>query len=256
VVVTELQPAGSRPAPPPPVAARPSLVGEVARFAGLLALCPLVALVEPGDVAGAVERGRALVDVERSLGVFVEPAAHAWVAARPALLAAACVFYLLVHLPATAGALLWARHARPDAYPAVRDVLVVAQVLTVVGYLLLPTAPPRLVPELGMEDTLTAFWGAGSAGAAQTVQYAYAALPSGHVVFALVAGGTVAALARRRAVRVAAGAYPLLVVAVTVVTANHYLLDAAAAGLVVAVAAALVAWPRRRRPAETGVAGT
>lgn len=251
MVVTELEPADRAPAPPSPPP-RPSLLGEAAWFAGVLALCPIVALIEPGSVAGAVERGRALVAVERSLGLFVEPAAHAWVAARPALMAAACVFYLLVHLPATAGALLWARHVRPDAYPVARQILVVAQVLTVAGYLLLPTAPPRLVPELGMADTLTVFWGAGSAGAAQTVQYAYAALPSGHVVFALVAGGTVAALARRPVVRALAAAYPALVVVVTVVTANHYLIDAAAAALVVAAATALVAW--RRRPAPAALA--
>jgi hypothetical protein len=150
------------------------------------------------------------------------------------------VFYVWVHLPATIGALVWAWLERPGAFPAARNVFVVAQALTVVGYLLAPTAPPRLVGDLGFADTLQGFWGAGAVGAAHTVQSPYAAIPSGHVVFALVAGGVVVALARPLAVRVLGAVYPVLVVTVTLVTANHFWLDALAANVVVLLAVGLV----------------
>ena len=109
---------------------------------------------------------------------------------------------------------MWAWLERPTAFAAARDTFVLAQVLTVAAYLLVPTAPPRLVPQLGLHDTLTAFWGAGAAGASHVVQSPYAALPSGHVVFALVAAGTVVSLARPAVVRVLAALYPALVVGV------------------------------------------
>src|SRR5690242_9736675 len=123
---------------------------DAALICGALALCPLVAALAPD--APPLARTRALVEVERTLGVFVEPEVHGWVAARPLLLTLAGLFYVWVHLPATIGALVWARVERPHAFPAARDTFVATQVLTVAGYLLLPVAPPRMLP--GFTDTL------------------------------------------------------------------------------------------------------
>jgi hypothetical protein len=220
---------------------------DAALVAGALALCPVAAVLAPSDPAGPVARARDVVALERDTGLFVEPAAHAWASGRPWLLAAACVFYVWVHLPAVIGALVWAWLERPAAFPAVRDVFLLAQALTVAGYLLVPTAPPRMLPGLGFSDTLSGFWGAGAAAASHSVQSPYAALPSGHVVFALVASGAVALLARPLAVRLLALAYPPLVVAVTVVTANHFVVDAVAGALVVALSAAIVGFRQARR---------
>ncbi len=221
---------------------------DAAPVGAALALNPIAAAFAPDDPAGPIGAARDVVALERSLGLFFEPAVHGWAADRSWLLTLAGVFYLWVHVPATLGALVWAWLERPRAFPAVRNVFLVAQVLTVLGYVLVPTAPPRLLEGLGFEDTLAAFWGAGGAEAAHSVQSPYAAVPSGHVVFALVAGGTVALLARPLAVRLLAAAYPLLVVLVTMATANHFWFDAAAAALVCLVAVGLVVtWPAVRR---------
>jgi hypothetical protein len=206
-------------------------------------------MLAPRDPSGPIARADEVVRIEQRLGVFVEPGIHGWASGHGALLTAACVFYVWAHLPLAIGPLVWAWLERPTAFAAARDTFVLAQVLTVAAYLLVPTAPPRLVPQLGLHDTLTAFWGAGAAGASHVVQSPYAALPSGHVVFALVAAGTVVSLARPAVVRVLAALYPALVVGVTVVTANHFLLDAVAATFVAAVSAAVVleALPRVAR---------
>jgi len=209
---------------------------DAAPVGAALALNPLAAAVAPDDSAGPVSTAWDVVALERSLGLFFEADVYAWTAQHGWLLTLASVFYVWVHVPATLGALVWAWLERPRAFPLVRNVFLVAQLLTVVGYVLLPTAPPRLVEGLGFEDTLAAFWGAGGAEAAHTVQSPYAALPSGHVVFALIAGGSVALLARPLSVRLLAAAYPPLVVLVTIATANHFWLDAAAAALVCLVA--------------------
>ena len=220
---------------------------DLAPVAAALALCPLAAALAPADASGPVDRARAIAGLERGLGVFVEPAIHGWARDHGALLAVACLLYVWAHLPVAVGALVWAWLERPARFRAARNVLVLSQTITVAGYVALPTAPPRLLGDPRFSDTLSGFWGQAASTAAHGVQSPYAALPSGHVVFALVAGGTVALLARPWAVRAAAAAYPVLVAAITVVTANHFLADAAAAVAVVAVSvmAVLRPWPRR-----------
>ena len=187
-----------------------------------------------------MRRAEAVVEVERRLDLFVEPALHAWATERPTLLAAALVFYVWIHLPATIGALVWAWLERPAAFAAARNVFLVAQALTVVGYLLVPTAPPRLVAGLGFTDTLGGFWAAAPPGAAPTVQSPSARIPSGHVVFAPIPGGGVFALPRRPRVRGCGGRYPAPFVPGTFITANHFWLDAFVAAFVVLAAAGLV----------------
>jgi hypothetical protein len=224
---------------PPPRTLR-TAARDAMPVAAALALCPLAAALAPRDPSAPVARAEAIAAFERRLGVFVEPAAHGWLADRASLLTVACLVYVWAHLPMAIGPLVWAWLERPAAFAAARDTFVLAQVLTVAGYLLLPTAPPRLLGDLGFRDTLAGVWGTGAADASHLVQSPYAALPSGHVVFALVAGGTVAALARPLAVRALAVLYPALVVAITVATANHFLADALAAVVVAGLSAVLV----------------
>lgn len=211
---------------------------EAGLFLAALAPCPVLALSAAGDRTEALARGREIADAERGLGLFLEPAVHAWAEGLPALLGTAWVIYLLAHLPAVAGALVWAWLERPRAYVRARNVFLVAQALTLILYVAVPTAPPHLIPELGMGAD------ASPAGPASYLQSPWAALPSGHVVFSLVAAGIVVALVRRTVVRVLAALYPPLVFAVTLVTGNHFWIDAAAACAVAATAALLVLGPR------------
>jgi len=181
------------------------LARDVALVLAALALCPFVALVAPDEPP--LDRTRLLADAEQSLGLFFEPAWHEWLSSRPTLMTVAGLFYVWVHLPATIGALVWARLERPRAFPLARDAFLATQVITVIGYLLWPVAPPRMAPELGFTDTLTAVYGSGAETLAHSVQSPYAAMPSGHVAFAVVAAGTVFALVRSRVSLIAATVY-------------------------------------------------
>jgi hypothetical protein len=209
-------------------------------YLGALAAFPAVALLAPADPSGPIDRARALVGLEERLGLFVEPAIHGWVAPHGTVMAALGFFYVFAHLPALGGALVWTALERPAVYARLRAVALTAHAMTVLGYLLVPTAPPRLLGDPRFADTLGGLWGRGGSSLAHSVQSPYAAMPSGHVVFATLAGVTVALLARPLAVRVLAAAYPLLVAAVTVLTANHFWLDAVAGWTVCAVAAGAV----------------
>jgi hypothetical protein len=209
-----------------------------------LALCPLVALLAPDEAP--LDRTRMLAGIEQSLGLFFEPAVHEWVAARPGLLTVAGLFYVWVHLPATIGALVWARLERPHAFALARDTFLATQVITVIGYLAWPVAPPRMIPELGFTDTLAAVYGTGGEALAHSVQSPYAAMPSGHVAFACVAAGTVFALVRSRALRAGAVLYVALVIAVIVATANHFWLDAAGGALAAVLGTTIARYIRLR----------
>jgi hypothetical protein len=190
---------------------------------------PLVALLEPGDAAAAVDRAERIAATERDLGFLAGPDLTALVARADPLRLAASVVYYGAHVPAVVALFVWLGVRRPDDYRNVRRMFVAAQVMTIGLYLALPTAPPRLVPSLGGTDPRAS--GAGW----HVLQYEFAAVPSGHVIFAAIVGATLVRLGGP-AVRVLGVLYPLLVVAVTVTTRNHFVTDALVGLLVVGIA--------------------
>jgi PAP2 superfamily len=197
-----------------------------------LALCPVAAALAPGDPAEPLARGAALLGWERSLGIASEPAIAAWLRGHATLAGAAELFYVWVHLPATIGALVWVWLEHRRAFAFARDVFVTTQLVAVAGYLAVPTAPPWMLEHASQP--------AGTS-AAHLLQSPYAAMPSGHMAFALIASGCVIALVRHPAVRLAAAGYALLVLAVIVATGNHYWLDAAAGAAAAAFGTAVAA---------------
>jgi membrane-associated phospholipid phosphatase len=113
--------------------------------------------------------------------------------------------------------------------------------LALTGYLLYPTAPPRLLPGGEMIDTIATFTAVNTdSNAISLLVNRYAAVPSMHIAFAVMIAVPAMMLVATRVARLAWGLYPLLVLFVIVVTGNHFWLDAAA-GAAVAVAAAAVA---------------
>ena len=71
--------------------------------------------------------------------------------------------------------------------------------------MLVPTAPPRLLPGAGYTDTPTGLWGEEAADSPHLLQSPFAAVPSGHVAFALVAGAVFARLGDIARLRSSAG---------------------------------------------------
>jgi len=118
-----------------------------------------------------------------------------------------------------------------------------------VGYLVFPAAPPRLLPEWGFTDTVTAAVGAGQAHTASVLFNPYAAMPSMHVGFALMVAIPAIRLVRVRALRPLWAVYPAFVTFVVVVTANHFWIDGAVGALVAGVSACGAYWLGRARPA-------
>jgi membrane-associated phospholipid phosphatase len=134
--------------------------------------------------------------------------------------------------------------------------------LGLIGYVLLPTAPPRLLPELGFVDTL-ARSGAVNHGSAlvELVANPYAAMPSLHAADALILGVALSLLVENRAVKVLFVLYPVWVCFSLLATANHFWIDVVA-GIALAVVGAAVARPvspppaRDRSPAASTAVGS
>jgi PAP2 superfamily protein len=64
------------------------------------------------------------------------------------------VAYLTLHLAVTGGVLLWLPQLRPAAFPFVCTPPLLASALSLVGFLVYPTAPPRLAG-IGIVDTVS-----------------------------------------------------------------------------------------------------
>jgi hypothetical protein len=207
------------------------------------------AVDDPAGAAAAFENARRLIHVEQSLGVFVEPHVQAWASSRPLIIDAASWIYLNAQFTVTIGALAYLYLAHNRSFYFVRNMFAVAMAIAIVGYVLLPTAPPRLFPEWGFVDSVAELTGVRHDSAlVDELVNPYAAVPSMHVAYALMIAVPIARLARHRLTRVAWSLYPVVVTFVIVATANHFFADAAAGGLTAALGASAALWLARARP--------
>ena len=69
--------------------------------------------------------------------------------------------------------------------------------LALVGYVVYPTAPPRVFPELGFTDSVAQFTHVSDTSSVNALFNPYAAVPSMHVCFALMIGWSMVRIARR-----------------------------------------------------------
>jgi hypothetical protein len=183
------------------------------------------------DAEAALEHARQMLALQGWLGLPTEQVVQDLVLAVQPFVLAANSYYVAAHLPLMGGTLLWLLLRRPAVYRRTRAALVSSTGLALAVYLLVPVAPPRMLP--GFVDTAalhgpSVYGDPGSAGLANQ----YAALPSLHVGWAvLVALACVAAGSSRW--RWLWIAHPALTVVVVVATANHFWLDAVTGALLV-----------------------
>ncbi len=233
----------------------------LAAFGFLLYFLVRGAVVDRVDEALA--NARAIVDLERALGIFVEGDMQRWTLGHELWWRTANFVYFWWDFPLIVGVGVVMFVTRRGCYTFLRDACLISGGIALVMYALIPVAPPRLVPELGIVDTLQQF--AQLSYQAQSMQpfvNPYAALPSLHVGWALL---LVVAVFRATGSVAARGASLLVLVAqsvAVVATGNHFVIDGVV-GVVVCVVALVVAlwlqatgYPlvRRRLAAWGGVA--
>jgi membrane-associated phospholipid phosphatase len=128
--------------------------------------------------------------------------------------------------------LLWTYMRRNDAFYRFRNALLLANVIALVGYVAMPTAPPRLL-ELGFIDQ-------HKDGLVQLAANPYAAMPSIHAADALVVGVVLALVVRRWWAKLFWAIWPAWVWFAVMATGNHFWLDCLAGWAVACMAMAIV----------------
>ena len=219
----------------------PDLLRQILLFCGAYWLYRIVRGMTDGKVAEAFENARELIRLEQGMGLFIEPAVHAWATGSSWIIDGASWMYVNSHFTITTITLAFIYLRRNPSFYFIRNMFMVAMGIALVLYATYPTAPPRFMPEWGFQDSVAQFTGLTSEGSSANALYnPFAAVPSMHVAFALMLGVTMARIVRRRWARALWLAYAPVVTFVVVATANHWWLDGFL-GAVVALAAAVCA---------------
>jgi membrane-associated phospholipid phosphatase len=200
------------------------------------------------SAAEAFANGRVVIELERALHTFVERDLQRVVLESDLTVHALNATYWLSQFAVVGLALLWIYFFRNDAFTRVRNWIITANVLGLAGYVLLPTAPPRMFPEEGFVDTLSLSSSLNHGSAfVELASNPYAAMPSLHAADALIVGFALASLVRPRWLKVVWTLWPSWVWFSVMATGNHFWLDVAAGVAVAGLAATLLAWLESRR---------
>ena len=167
---------------------------QIVLFCGAYYVYRIVRGMVDGRAAAAFENARTLVDVERALGLFPEPAINAWATANHAIGAVSSWLYVNSHFTITVLALAFIYLRRNDSFYFVRNMFMVSMAIALVLYVTFPTAPPRFMPELGFVDSVADTTGVQAGSSVDLLYNPYAAVPSMHVAFALMLGGAMQTL--------------------------------------------------------------
>jgi PAP2 superfamily protein len=236
---------------------------QLARGAGWWREIALIALLYVGyefsrgfgdiDVHAAAKNGREIMHLEQVWHLAPEHVLNEALAHATFFAVLASYFYSLAHYLVTPAVLIWMFRKHRAQYGPARTALAISTAVGLIGYIFLPTAPPRMLADTGLRDTLadTQNWGWwGGEGSVPrglgALTNQFAAMPSLHVGWAIWCGVLIALYAERRWVKLLGIAYPLTTTVVVMATGNHYLLDAIAGGITMAAGALLTsALPKR-----------
>jgi len=201
----------------------------------------------------AFDNGLHVIGIERHANALFELTLQRLVDGSQVLATAASWTYWNSEFTVLGLALLWVYLRRNEAFVRFRNAILVANVIGLVGYVLLPTAPPRMFPDLGFNDTLSNFSELNhGSGVIEFAANPYAAMPSLHAADALIVGLVLASVCRSKVAKVLWLLWPAWVWFSVMATGNHFWLDVLG-GVIVASIAFVVVYrnPLRRLRAET-----
>ena len=205
------------------------------------------------NINSALANGRAILHWERLWHLAPERALNEAIEHVTWIAVAASYFYSVMHYIVTPAVLVWMYRKHREHYGPARTALAFSTVLGLLGYLFIPTAPPRMLRHSGLQDTLAHTSGYGWWGGEGSVPRGlgaltnqFAAMPSLHVGWAIWCGVLIAMYAKRKWVKGLGVLYPLATTFVVMATGNHYLLDAVAGAVTMAAGAGLMLLFRNR----------
>ena len=203
---------------------RPKPIQEILFVGGAYLIYSQVRGLAGDRVVDAFLNGQRVVQLERDLGIFQELALQSYILSHDFLVNLFNMVYFYGFFPLLIPTAIWLYLRRPHVYVLSRNAFLLSGGIAVTLYLLVPTAPPRLM-DLGFIDTL---------GRSLTPSYSslpgvnhYAAVPSMHVGWSFLTATALYLGLRGSRFRFIPFLLPLAMFTATVVTGNHYFIDGA-----------------------------
>jgi membrane-associated phospholipid phosphatase len=197
------------------------------------------------DPARAFANGWKVIDIEQRLTGLGELTLQGWTRSSEFLETLVAWTYWNSEFTVMGLALLWVYLRRNEAFTRFRNTILLANVIGLIGYVLLPTAPPRFFTTIGFDDTLAEFGGLNhGSGLIELASNPYAAMPSLHAADALIVGIVLASVVRRPVFKALWLLWPVWVWFAVMATGNHFWLDVFAGIVLAAVTMAIVYRPR------------
>jgi membrane-associated phospholipid phosphatase len=219
----------------------------------ILALAYVAWRYARGAVAGgmteAFAHARDLISIERSLGTLIEPDVQRWTLDSGWLGEFVRWGYANLHFKGSCLMLAAIFVGWRGSFGFVRNMILAAMAISILCYAAFPTAPPRFMPELGLDPSSTVTGNDPVISAPGDPLFnPFAAVPSMHVAFSMIFAWSLALLVRSRPVKALFFAYPLLMTYVVVASGNHFWLDAALGAVVAGAAAGIALLAARLNP--------
>src|SRR2546423_8761506 len=216
---------------------------------GFLAAYQVARGLADRDPSRAFANGWRVIDAEQRLAGLGELTLQGWTQSSKVLETLVSWTYWNSEFTVVGLALLWVYFRRNEAFTRFRNTILLANVLGLFGYVLLPTAPPRFFTSVGFTDTLSQFGGLNhGSGLIEFASNPYAAMPSLHAADALIAGVILASVVRRPIWKAVWLFWPLWVWFAVMATGKQFWLDVVA-GIVLAVIALAIVYRARFKSA-------
>ena len=216
---------------------------------GFLAAYQVARGVADRDPTRAFANGWRVIDVEQRLAGLGELTLQGWTQSSRVLETLVSWTYWNSEFTVIGLALLWVYFRRNAAFLRFRNTILLANVLGLLGYVFLPTAPPRLFTSMGFTDTLSQFGGLNhGSGLVELASNPYAAMPSLHAADALIVGVILASVVRHPVWKALWLLWPTWVWFAVMATGNHFWLDVVA-GIVLAVISLAIVYRARFKSA-------
>jgi hypothetical protein len=216
---------------------------ESAVVLALFALWQYAGSFSAASPSGALARARWIWRVERDAYLPSEAWVQRLFLSHPLAIQFFNLYYDTLHFPVLIACLIWLFVRHRDRYGRWLTTLV-AFTASCLLIQLVPVAPPRLLPGVGLVDTALRYHQSVYASVGGFDPDQLSAMPSVHVGWALLVAIAVITTARSRW-RWLAVLYPVMTTVAVVVTANHFWLDGIVAAAILVLVLGAQALARR-----------
>jgi membrane-associated phospholipid phosphatase len=214
---------------------------QLAIWFGFLGLYQIARGIADRNPTRAFENGLGVINIEERVGDLFEVTLANLISGSRFLTFLVSWTYWNSEFTVVGLTLLFVYLRRYAYFHRFRNWVLLANTIGLVGYVLVPTAPPRMFPTFGFPDTLAEFGGLNhGSGLVQLAANPYAAMPSLHAADALIVGVSMAVVCRHWWSKTLWLLWPAWVWFAVMATGNHFWLDIVAGIVVAALSAVMI----------------